>query len=424
MQDKGRFILKNIALWMAVTMLFALASCGVPQQPTNGDYSSPESLDTPIEKCMHYNQNGCYYDDEVFPMAITIVYIDFASKQEVPLCSRPECLHNDETCPAFFPELGLSNLFVLEDDLYFFCSPGEEQLTTLVRADLAGNNRQNIAAIPPEYDMLPYDHYTDGVAVYFMANEIKEIDSEIVTYMTLLKIDLETGSLEVIHQFPADEPGHILIGARERKFIFLDMLVNSPEEIYNEFKWLDADTGELGTIWTMDRSDNDTASGIYGDCLYVQDFELQTITETDLFTEESQSFDYSSIFDGDPFTGEVVMGGFALWFDKYLSIFVVDMDMEAGGSKFYNYLLNMENGEILPFTLYQSYRPSQHVPVMADLGDVLLVRPDWLVEEEMMGAYTDITYTPMHAFISKEDYIHSIPNYEYIPSFRISNMPE
>ncbi len=81
-------------------------------------------------------------------------YFDYQTKQEIYLCDKPECLHNDETCTSYLPFLTIGGtLFVYQKHLYLissgmasFNSLGEvtNQGALLYQMDLDGKNRKII----------------------------------------------------------------------------------------------------------------------------------------------------------------------------------------------------------------------------------------------------------------------------------------
>ena len=62
------------------------------------DYSlSNEEMDYYLEDSVVMGENGYYYFDNEY-----LMYYDIPSGKVVPLCSRPDCTHNDNNCNAYF----------------------------------------------------------------------------------------------------------------------------------------------------------------------------------------------------------------------------------------------------------------------------------------------------------------------------------
>lgn len=61
-------------------------------------------------------------------------------------------------------------------------------------------------------------------------------------------------------------------------------------------------------------------------------------------------------------------------------------------------------------TLY--YEGSTNVVlILSEMNDKLLVRAKW---DETREGDTLVNLVPVYALITKEDYLHSVPNFEYI----------
>ncbi len=82
-------------------------------------------------------EEGFYFmdgwEDSAFPL---LKYVDFATKQEVYLCSDSSCKHDKESCTAVFPydefytEFAASQLFVYQDKLYFLSAASADTIVT------------------------------------------------------------------------------------------------------------------------------------------------------------------------------------------------------------------------------------------------------------------------------------------------------
>ena len=92
-----------------------------------------------------------------------------------------------------------------------------------------------------------------------------------------------------------------------------------------------------------------------------------------------------------------------LWDDWYRITLTQD-------DAFASYNVNPVTGEHYPMTLY--YEGSSNVVlVLSETSDKLLVRAKW---DETREGDTLVNLAPVYGLISKEDYLHSVPNFEYI----------
>ena len=111
-------------------LVFSIMLCGCTQQPNttskpssqNDTASSPKQnlhmLHSSNEKAgkKAKTSDGIYFvelrnDDS---RGINLLYLDYATRQAIVVCEKPDCLHNDETCTAFFPyRYGTANSWVV-----------------------------------------------------------------------------------------------------------------------------------------------------------------------------------------------------------------------------------------------------------------------------------------------------------------------
>lgn len=96
---------------------------------------------------------------------------------------------------------------------------------------------------------------------------------------------------------------------------------------------------------------------------------------------------------------------FGLWDDWYRVQF-----FDSNTGNIVDYHINPSTGEAIPMTLY--YENQQNVVlVLAQTGDKILVRAAW----DMQQSGGDITSLhPVYALMTRDDYLHSNPNYQYI----------
>lgn len=83
--------------------------------------------------------------------------MDYATLQDVPLCSQPNCAHGDETCPAWFAWAGTEPSVLAADDALYILFPGapwdgwafetygEKALPRILKCNTDGSDRQELA---------------------------------------------------------------------------------------------------------------------------------------------------------------------------------------------------------------------------------------------------------------------------------------
>lgn len=72
-----------------------------------------------------------------------LTVFDFNLNQNIPLCTKPNCMHMVDGCNAFFPEL--SHYAIYHDRLYFWVY--ENGGSSLCRADKSGDNRVTVFTV-------------------------------------------------------------------------------------------------------------------------------------------------------------------------------------------------------------------------------------------------------------------------------------
>lgn len=83
--------------------------------------------------------------------------MDYATLQDVPLCSQPNCAHGGETCPAWFAWAGTEPSVLAADDALYILFPGapwdgwafetygEKALPRILKCNTDGSGRQELA---------------------------------------------------------------------------------------------------------------------------------------------------------------------------------------------------------------------------------------------------------------------------------------
>ncbi|WP_394965105.1 hypothetical protein [Candidatus Allofournierella excrementigallinarum] len=103
------------------------------------------------------NETGYYYftKDENGNSLLRVV--DYATLQDVPLCSQPNCAHSGETCPAWFAWGGTEPSVLASDDALYilfsgapwdgwaFETYGEKALPRILKCNTDGSGRQDLA---------------------------------------------------------------------------------------------------------------------------------------------------------------------------------------------------------------------------------------------------------------------------------------
>ena len=163
---------KFVALFAACLMALSCTACQTetasssepPTSRTDGDATIPDPVDPAgqteaafldsnamTEGGLYYltmrdktaTQNGPYY--------YLVQYMDDATGETMTLCNKPNCEHNDESCPAYIDveanlNIGTAFLFVYNGKLYMFNQDGH-----LYASELDGTGRTAVITLPGKY---------------------------------------------------------------------------------------------------------------------------------------------------------------------------------------------------------------------------------------------------------------------------------
>ena len=131
----------------------------------------------------------------IFPTLLS--WIDYASARQVILCSRPNCDHSDDSCPARLPAgAGEAGCYALDDGLllkYSVTDPDTYALTgqylCLCAAD--GSDPRLLAQTAANWDLL-----TDGDAVYYSCQQAESQDLDALAQSVWYRQPLSGGQAE------------------------------------------------------------------------------------------------------------------------------------------------------------------------------------------------------------------------------------
>lgn len=180
-----------------------LAGCAAPDSEApaeKGDAIRFLSSDQPYGSG---NEAGYYYfaKDENGNSLLRVV--DYASLQDVPLCSQPNCAHRDESCPAWFAWGGADpSVLAADDELYIlfpgapwngwaFETYGEKALPRILKCGTDGSNRQELVCFSAS-DAFASMPATDGKNLYVILTDYSGTDKAVEKILT---IDLASGSV-------------------------------------------------------------------------------------------------------------------------------------------------------------------------------------------------------------------------------------
>ena len=161
----------------------------------------------------NYCDTGYYFLEE--DEAQRIKYIDYETKQEIYLCNKPNCKHDNEECSAYIEDD--SELYVYQDSIYlvsssgdrFVMSTGEDDMpimdtskeaAVIYRMNLDGTEKEKIFEMPSGIEIAPQVISGQYLYAFFSKSESVQMKDSSFTSVEkerfLAVINLETGKWE------------------------------------------------------------------------------------------------------------------------------------------------------------------------------------------------------------------------------------
>lgn len=201
-----------------------LAGCGAPGAgaPAKGEAICFLSSDPPRGSA---NEAGYYYFAKDENGNSLLRFVDYATLQDVPLCSQPNCTHSDETCPAWFAWGGAEpSVHAAEETLYIlfpgapweswaFETYGEKALPRIEKCGLDGSERKELVRFGASeaFSSMPA---ADGENLYAVVTEYRSTGEPVKKIVT---IDLAAGAVSVDET--VQRPELCIVGAWGRELI-------------------------------------------------------------------------------------------------------------------------------------------------------------------------------------------------------------
>lgn len=385
-------------------------------------------LVNPSEGCG--NTNGYYYlaGDEQYDAAgnayINIRYIDYQSRQDIVLCNKPDCKHDNENCTSYVNTrdalvlAGDNKLFLL-CDIYtavMFSMGGENSLMenepTIYTMNLDGSDRQKAAVLESGTELQSSEYLIKGDKLYLVVSKamLKEGDSTQMVNVSqeLMELDTQKKSVRTV----CDLQNQRIFGVWDQNIIIrkenyekdpAEMTDSEYQVSWNSMKvnfyTLNLETGATEDAFETDyrSTENITVGdgkiyfGKYKDKV-LNCYDLQT-KETSILTEKLPAGSVADIVDG-------------------RIIYYCTDDAELNAEYTESYVIDTETGEVTEHNLFVN-KPFIPVRILADAGEYYLVVSDCLYEEETTWAGTEqiniLKY--IRTLISKEDFWNCNPNY-------------
>lgn len=346
---------------------------------------------------------GVYEVKSIFPDSVSLMFLDYASNIETFLCPNPNCPHNDESCPAYYPyqDYYPPTLIVVNDTIYLidYGQEGSEPPRIVKRDNATGS-------ISPLYQFgstqsIGGKIYTDGSHLAFCLTTTEEQGRS----YDIVSLDLEAGSLEILYHFDTDDYVQ-LATAYDENLVILQISSVSPETC----TYLSFNPNYDTTPKEMYRQDFSVESVIFSD-RYKYSMKLQSniICREDLSTGEKVQLEI-------PLTDSQYLDFMQETIDGYLYISRVTDNSDATKSA-EQLFCDFETCDCSVVNLNNAYNNSP-VTIVSKYGNTLYVINNFTTKESYITTPEGPQYITsvfnQYAAISLEDFKASIPNYQEV----------
>lgn len=365
-----------------------------------------------IMLCTGNTPNGLYTVETFRQGFANILYIDYATKQQIFLCDNPSCTHDNASCLSYIEldDGGVPPIVLTLGDQILLVRNGEttESPAGIWIADSNGANRRLLFTVQSGQYIGP-GFYTDESekVIYFLLTEVKETEDTVEQNKYLCLFDLET---EEIHQ---------LIDLSEYGLYTTDrdcFIVYNVNEDLQQFYYVFPGYEQAAQISAEPFYSNDMREiGAFVKNGFIYSFSNETgiLQCVDLSTGKETNFDLSAYVVQD---GTIQTPDTRGPYGQQLLV-VTDENQPDGTIKPQYFSLDLESGKIsAPLTLCDS-RGNNIVP-LAEVDDKFCVIYNYLEQDVNFvsedGVEQSTILIPCYALISQEDFYNSIPNYQQI----------
>lgn len=363
-------------------------------------------------------ENGMFVLEQYFSGAMNLLYVDFVQQQEVFVCAEPNCTHNTEACTSYIPfvnDYNFPSIASLKGQLYLVLKGSmDDQKAYISELSADGREQRKIAEFEAG-ESIWSDLFADDKFLYCMIYRIHSDTAEDTAIF--LRIDRQTGEKTELYEFPkgvtynlnAVSGGSIAVVEYPSGTgtTFNHWLLNPNADIEQQLS-------EPPLFVTKNESHKEYISH---NVLCISDLPTGMCTDRDLGTGEEWSFHVTAEALNLPAEPE----NFSCSVEE-LGIYTLQAYCPKTASNqttYYQFVYDSEQEKCIPFSLPRnSEYVSGDVVIFDSWQDNLVVYiGDKTVK--MQGDSLSLpnaveTILSQYALLSKDDYIHSNPNYQII----------
>lgn len=399
---------------LAVAAACLLGGCAKTEPVQESAVAEGQRPALELRECTAETDAGYYNLDIVFDNQANITYIDYAAQREIFLCEQPSCSHQTESCRsriALDGTLAIPALFAVGDHLIFVqTGASETNPPNIMIANLDGSGRRQLAVFP-ENEVLSSALYTDESFLYLTADANEPETAE--STKKILRVALDDGAVDELYSYPKNELTPYIAGAFGSKLVMASVQTEPGGAMFSEYRSFDVQTGAMESEALARFDIQEAGSFLDGESIYAIDYAGKTISMTNLVTGAVDETEYSAVYRELKSPAETGRAAVFPVDGEWLRIEIPAENPAQEG--FYEMLLNVQSGEVRPFTLLKEYNQDV-VTLLGRYGESYLVCRDWIVSG---GADSQgmprMEFAPQYAFIRAEDFIHS--NAQYVPVY-------
>ncbi len=336
--------------------------------------------------------DGYYYlsREKGLPEGVNIKYIDYATQTERFLCADPNCTHDTESCTSYVA--GSGDIFVGYQHLYTNGWKSGVQVR-----DLDGSNCRTLEDVPGAFLAVDRDR------LYYLRNTYDASRNPVSSVLEYINVD--TGEVQPLYTLRDTDAFFGTCGP----YI---LLMDCSQDMYRLFA-IDLQGQEVPGLYFPEACPAEQARDYVTDkgLLYHFTFEPCTITEWNIYTGKTR------VLAEDFPVGDYADTWISAAVNGYLPISTTIRPDKEDPSTFtsHTYILDLSTGSYTENTLTRDLGSGVTDPLyfLAETNGRYLVYPyDREVSIRPAGASEATTVScPAYAFISKEDFLASQPNY-------------
>lgn len=393
---------------LLLVLMLCLSSCGITQGVNDSISAVQDSAQALPSQAISnvaalnslsgfaVSSQGVYLSQQIRPASINLFYIDAQTKQELYLCSAPNCAHNSETCTSYVqlhdgeydPQLFFHN-----DFLYLTRGPvNQEYAPSITRMNKDGSGRQVIVELEiGESFRGAVFGYGENILI-----DINKVEQNGLRSSWLEKINLQTGVREKLIEYTQDdEQSYFVMGTDDTRLIFIGL-----SEAGHKYFWVDPSSKQLSltecyalNTLTEQFDNKNVFYTVQNQYLCKFDRLNNQLSYRNLATDEEKKFEVPALEDGD-----TLYGLEHLYDDK----FALTLDDKNGVAV--SALLDTATGSLTGVRI--SHTKDASNAIIASFGDDLIYRTRetevLLQDQGELELINETSYFSVYAFASKD----------------------